>query len=349
MVTTGSQHSCALEASGVAYCWGEASGGQLGDGLPTNRAQTSPVRVAASVAFVSVVAGTHHTCGLTAGGAALCWGMTYDAIPRPVGGSLSFAALAPGFVHTCGLTREGAVWCWGDNTFGQLGTGGTYPSEAPVRVASSLSFVGIAAGMYATCALSAGGEAWCWGDNESGTLGVETAGRCSIPGVEDNYGPDQPPRVIACAPAPVRVPTPLLRSLAAGPLVNGAFAACGVAVNDDLVCWGYAEEGVPRAVLGAGGLTSLAPAASGWCGLDREGGAWCWEYLRREPWWTAPRAFTPTLAFQTISGGYGVSCGITKIPAGIVHCWGRNDRGQLGDGTTTPRSFPAPVVVPSGP
>ena len=346
MVTVGSQHSCALQATGAVYCWGEAAAGQLGDDRPTYRAQTTPVQVVAPVAFVSIAAGTHHTCGLTANGAAYCWGMDYGAVPKLVSDNIAFAALAPGFFHTCGLARDGVAWCWGDNEYGQLGTGTTYPTRSPARVASTERFASLGSGIYATCALSTAGEAWCWGDNQFGTLGVVTAGRCLLPGFE-YYGTYYPPREVACAPSPVRVPAPPLRGLVSGVLVNGALVTCGTSLGEDLVCWGSEEEGVPRVVPGARGLTSLAPSAGGWCGLDPEGGIRCWEYLRRDPWWTPVQPFAPALAFQTISGGFGVSCGITRVPAGVVHCWGRNERGQLGDGTTIRRDVPTPVVGPA--
>jgi alpha-tubulin suppressor-like RCC1 family protein len=45
--------------------------------------------------------------------------------------------------------------------------------------------------------------------------------------------------------------------------------------------------------------------------------------------------------FASVSAGEGVSCAMTR--GGEALCWGRNDRGQLGDGTTTPRGTPGPV------
>ncbi len=50
----------------------------------------------------------------------------------------------------------------------------------------------------------------------------------------------------------------------------------------------------------------------------------------------------PTPAFVEVAAGGDHTC--ARTAAGEVWCWGRNDQGQLGDGTTAPRSRPTPVV-----
>jgi alpha-tubulin suppressor-like RCC1 family protein len=43
-----------------------------------------------------------------------------------------------------------------------------------------------------------------------------------------------------------------------------------------------------------------------------------------------------------VSARFDHACGVTATQA--VYCWGTNDHGQLGDGTTTPRLVPTPVI-----
>jgi alpha-tubulin suppressor-like RCC1 family protein len=52
--------------------------------------------------------------------------------------------------------------------------------------------------------------------------------------------------------------------------------------------------------------------------------------------------FDIRLTFATVSAGYGHTCGVT--PSGAAYCWGDNQYGQLGDGTTTDRTSPVAVV-----
>jgi len=85
------------------------------------------------VTWVSIAAGNDHTCGLTSGGAAYCWGLNGDGqlgdntttqrlTPVAVQqGGVTFASITGGADHTCGLTSGGAAYCWGDNSNGRLG------------------------------------------------------------------------------------------------------------------------------------------------------------------------------------------------------------------------------------
>ena len=65
------RHGCGLTASGLAYCWGDNAGGEIGDG--TTQMRLAPVRSAQGLVFRSLAGGTYFTCGL-AGDGAYCWG-----------------------------------------------------------------------------------------------------------------------------------------------------------------------------------------------------------------------------------------------------------------------------------
>jgi len=130
----GFYHTCGVTFDGAAYCWGDNTWGQLGDGTTTW--EPSPVLVAGGLTFAAVSAGSYHTCGVTSGGAAYCWGgnsagelgdgtFTQRTSPVAVAGGLMFATVSAGDSHTCGVTTGGAAYCWGDNPSGQLGNGTT--------------------------------------------------------------------------------------------------------------------------------------------------------------------------------------------------------------------------------
>lgn len=122
----------------------------------------------------------------------------------------------------------------------------------------------------------------------------------------------------------------------AGQLGNGGFvdAAAFVAVRG----------GLRFAAITAGGRHS--------CGLTAAGAAWCWgsgtwgqlgdgrngtSYNQ-----TAPVAVAGGLAFAAIAAGGDHTCALTA--AGRPHCWGRNDKGQLGTGTYASSAAPVPVI-----
>lgn len=65
-------HACGLTTSGVAYCWGMNSDGQLGNGTKTE--SNVPVVVSGGLGFASISPGHFHTCGVTTDGSIYCWG-----------------------------------------------------------------------------------------------------------------------------------------------------------------------------------------------------------------------------------------------------------------------------------
>jgi alpha-tubulin suppressor-like RCC1 family protein len=144
-IGAGYTHTCALATDGAAYCWGQNEYGQLGDG--TKNDHRSPVRVLGEHRYVSLVTAITggSNCGLTAEGAAWCWGLNNfgqlgngskadsSGTPVAVAGGRKFVSISAGRFHGCGVTGDDAVWCWGG--FGGLGSiVRDEPSRVPVRV-----------------------------------------------------------------------------------------------------------------------------------------------------------------------------------------------------------------------
>ncbi|HKE91305.1 MAG TPA: hypothetical protein VKB45_13295 [Gemmatimonadales bacterium] len=147
-LAAGRAHTCAFDATGVV-CWGSNSSGQLGQPAYSFNGHGYPIRASVGVALVTLTAGGEHTCGLTAGGAAYCWGSNSNgqlgngtiggsnSAAAPVGGGLTFVSLSAGGYHTCGVTPDGAIYCWGANASGQLGDGTQTDRAVPTRVSEA--------------------------------------------------------------------------------------------------------------------------------------------------------------------------------------------------------------------
>ncbi|HYR11035.1 MAG TPA: Ig-like domain-containing protein, partial [Longimicrobium sp.] len=154
MITAAFHHTCGITQSGETYCWGDTPGSYvgtnygLGDG--THAQGPTPVRVGPVPELVMLSAGGNSTCGLTAAGAAYCWGSNEHGqlgdgtqssrlAPVPVAGGHAFRWIHTGGTSTCGVTAAGAVYCWGSLAWGSLGGPGFGPvapggSATPVRI-----------------------------------------------------------------------------------------------------------------------------------------------------------------------------------------------------------------------
>ena len=185
-IVAGYAHDCALTSGGAVKCWGRNSDGQVGDNSTTNR--LTPVAVSGlSSGVIAITAGGLHTCAVTSGAAARCWGDNYSGAlgdnsttdrwtPVAVSGlSSGVVAIEAGGFHTCAQTSAGAAKCWGNNGSGRLGNNSTTTSLIPVAVSGlSSGVVAIKVGGYHTCALTSGGADKCWGYNGYGELGDTT-------------------------------------------------------------------------------------------------------------------------------------------------------------------------------
>ena len=295
-----------------------------------------------TLSFASLSAGDFHTCGLTVEGAVYCWGLVHPFVSgidlqtsRPVAipASVEFTSVAAGAYHTCALTSNGAAYCWGSyNMTGELGDGTTNTGRAtPAPVTGGLTFGALTAANH-TCGLTMNGEAYCWGLNAAGQLGDgSTANRF--------------------------VPTRVLGGLTFAALAAGSYDhTCGLTPTGDAYCWGLNGQGelgngstegshVPVRVSFPLGFTSLVAGGYHNCGLSPPD-AYCWGAARVLGNAAGAPSLIPGvveggLTFTALSAGIRHTCGL--VSDGALYCWGRNDYGQLGDGTTSDRLLPTRV------
>ncbi|MFQ5550196.1 MAG: CARDB domain-containing protein, partial [Gemmatimonadales bacterium] len=184
----GWDHSCRLNASLNAECWGLNLSGQLGDGSTNN--SSAPVAVQGGPQFVQIATGQWHTCGIDPSYKAWCWGSNSSGqvgdpstvgtdvfAPTMVDGGHSFVRLAAGLEHTCGITMEGKIYCWGRGDQGQLGDALFSNSATPVQAdpgGQVFFFTDVTAGIAHTCGIQANQALWCWGLNDEGEFGDGT-------------------------------------------------------------------------------------------------------------------------------------------------------------------------------
>src|SRR5207253_2020346 len=91
--------------------------------------------------------------------------------------ALSFRQVSAGSQHSCGVTSGDRAYCWGDGILGQLGDGTTNQRLTPVAVATTRKLRQVSAGGTHTCGATPWGVAFCWGWNFYGQLGDGTTTR----------------------------------------------------------------------------------------------------------------------------------------------------------------------------
>jgi Regulator of chromosome condensation (RCC1) repeat len=324
VVTTGGAKTCAVSERGRSYCWGWI-------GPSTGERSLVPItRTATPALDSSIGVGVYVACGLTTDGTVYCWGEApFGTAGTGISSAPTFSSLAVGYGDAYGLTASGDVYTWSTDV--------PYLTNVPAAtlVPGGLSFTAISATAYA-CGTVSGGAAYCWGGNGTGGLG-------------DSTYTDRPD------------PTPVAGGHTFTSVSAGGGHTCGITTSGPTYCWGRNNYGAfgdgtitnsPVPVPGASGLTLTSISAGDWhtCGLVASGAAYCWGLGERgsigngsfDPAQLTPAPVSGGLTFASISTGTQHTCGLTS--SGALFCWGRNEDGELGDGTGTNRAVPTRVA-----
>lgn len=344
----GRHHTCARLSEGSVRCWGANEYGQLGVELDVRTNKLSPTIIPDLIDVVELAAGIEHMCARLTDGTVRCWGWNGNGqvgdpaapggalAPRLVPGLANVAGLAAGDRHTCAHLADGTVRCWGSNDMGQLGDGTTEERHSPVAVPDLQGVTKLVAGYGHTCARLGDGSVRCWGSNMFGELGdgtmIDSVAPVTVPGLTDVAG-----------------------------LASGVLHTCARLGDGSARCWGSnmtgalgdgttTDSATPTLVSGLGNVAELSAGASHTCARLIDGSVRCWGANAHgqvgdgtpAPIVASPIAVPGLSTVAALATGQNHSCAL--VDDGAVRCWGANDAGQLGDGTTTSRLTPTPVA-----
>lgn len=347
-IASGYESTCAVLATGEAWCWGNNIGGVLGIGV-TGGDRASPVRVLGVPALVAITIAEWHACGIAADGEVWCWGENYDGqlgrgfpsgpelTPMPILGGGAYAQISAGRFFTCGVRSDGSLWCWGKNELGQVGVASSaIEITTPTEVAPGTRWTAISAGGLHACGIRDDHTLWCWGSNAEGEIGQPAATPGSTIPLQVGARTDW--SAVSC----------------------GKNFTCALAADGTLHCFGRNNEGqlAQGDVMRRFGVIQVpgayATVSSGWfhaCAIRTGGTLACWgnnaDSSTGHPsdfFVTSPYDVAPGFGSAILDLGDDHGC-LLSATRDVLSCFGDNGLGQLGLGDRAVRLTPTPVPI----
>jgi alpha-tubulin suppressor-like RCC1 family protein len=353
---------------GTVWAWGLNKDGQLGTGK-TSEAEPKPVKVQGLTDVVEVAAGWRHSLALRRDGTVWAWGNNDHGqlgitpnplVPHPVRGLTDVVAIRAGRDTSYALRRDGTLWAWGAGRWGILGVGDFADRPLPTQVQGLSGIKALPQGLFGdgvAAVLKEDGTVWVWGNNAHGLLG--TGQGCYYWTSGWDWGRGQP--------TPVQVEG--LKDVVQ--LAVGGHHFVALLKTGEVVAWGVSHRGqagvfneycapitkVPdlRDVvrIQAGGIISSA--------LTRDGTLWAWGThtswdgsvffgmlgigpVRRD--WERP---VPPIGMDGVIFWKGWDTTFAVKGDGTVWAWGRNDYGQIGNGSRENQHTPIQIKLPDMP
>lgn len=209
---------------------------------------------------------------------------------------------------------------------------------------SSSPFYGltrIAIGTRSGCGINAAGKLYCWGSDSNGQVG-------------DGAG-------VSNQSLPIQIDA----GFSYLEVAVGNSYACGIRTTGDVTCWGENSAGQlgdntttarysPTVIDGGTTYSKIATYMSTTCGITTSGDLKCWgaqEYgqvgnNQSTGFQTTPVVISGGTLYVDLAMGWDHGCAVRA--SGEVDCWGRNDAGQIGDGTPNNALTPTPVLTLTG-
>ncbi len=346
-IETGNDRTCInYEVGGETRsgCWGK-DGDQTAPGNTDDSLFSGPVDIA--------IAGD-HICMRPQSGTVQCWGLnqfgqlgdghtssdeTYRSEPKLVIGITSAVKIAVRNGSSCAILRDKSLWCWGQIT-------NDISSNKAVKVVGFENVVDVRLGYYHNCVTFEDGTGKCWSNDPSSVTNQE--GLVSNP--DNSISTESETLEIFDHAETVgqfrfRPCGGVIRHKSESTGVVGDRRSCAVgsAFHNDIVD-GVCVQSLNCSFDGSGyGRERVCESAQGTCKYTCSNSTWTRKTNNCEKLVTrvhSPDGPPPVWPIQ-IASGYYHTCVV--LNDGTAKCWGRNNKGQLGNGTKDSSSTPVKV------